>query len=365
MMQASGVPADSPAALADSAVTEADSLAATDTTQAVVSDTTGAGALIKDVGAAADQIREGQFADALETVGEAVLRFAVENLIPAVLVAIAFWVGFRVVRGLLRRALGRSSRVDAGVEQLILRVLRIAFFAFAAVTVLSQIGIQVAPLIAGLGIAGLAIGFASQDTVRNLIAGVTILIDRPFRVGDNIELQDTFGTVEEITLRSTRVRTLSNQIAILPNAKVIEEKILNHSMHRALRISIPFGIAYKENPSEARETVLSLVEDDARLHPDFEPKVVVTALGDSSVDMELRLHLKDPGLEVSVGFEYRERVFEALRDAGIEIPFPHLQLFIDEAKAFENRMLPPEASGAMSGSDTREGTGAASGETET
>lgn len=355
MQTASGALVDSVAALADSALTGADSLALADSLaradsladadSSLIDTERGLGAAARELEGAASEAARGNFGEAFGQASGAVVTFVIESLIPAVLVGLAFWVGFRVARGLLRRALGRSSRVDAGVEQLILRVLRIVFVAFATVTVLSQLGIQVAPLIAGLGIAGLAIGFAAQDTVKNLIAGVTILIDRPFRVGDNIELQETFGTVEEITLRSTRVRTLSNQIAILPNAKVIEEKILNHSMHRALRISIPFGIAYKENPSEAREVVLALTEGDERLHPDFEPRVVVTALGESSVDMDLRLHLKDPGLEVPVGFEYRERVFEALREAGIEIPFPHLQLFIDEAKAFENRVLPPEASG--------------------
>ncbi|MEM1054417.1 MAG: mechanosensitive ion channel family protein [Bacteroidota bacterium] len=348
---------DSPDALSDSlavlldslatvdSLSAADSIAEADTT--VISDERGIGAVASELEAAAEQVADGDLGGALSLAGDALLRFTLESLIPALLVGLAFWFGYRVIRGVLHRALGRTDRIDVGVEQLILRVVRIAVFAFAAVTVLSQLGIQVAPLIAGLGIAGLAIGFAAQDTVRNLIAGVTILLDRPFRVGDNIELQDTFGTVEEITLRSTRVRTLDNQIAILPNAKVIEEKILNHSMHRALRIGVPFGIAYKESPQAAREVALAITEGDQRLHPDFPPRVVVTALNDSSVDMELRVHLKDPNLEVPVGFEYREKVFEALREADIEIPFPHLQLFIDEAKAFEgSRLLEPPASGA-------------------
>ena len=102
---------------------------------------------------------------------------------------------------------------------------------------------------------------------------------------------------------------------------------------------VPFGIAYKERPQAAREAVLAAAEGDARLHPDHAPQVVVTALGDSSVDMELRLFLKDPGLEVPVRTEYQEKVFEALTAAGIEIPFPHLQLFVDEAKAFEETPL--------------------------
>ncbi len=110
-------------------------------------------------------------------------------------------------------------------------------------------------------------------------------------------------------------------------------------MLRALRVRVPFGIAYKENPKAARAVVLALTEGDRRLHPDYAAAVMVTELADSSVNMELRLHLKDGKLEVPIRFEYQEKVFDALKAAGIEIPFPHLQLFVDEAKAFEGTRL--------------------------
>ena len=310
-----------------------------DTVRAVVDTTQGVGRLGREVGAAADSLAQGRWEGALATLGDALLAFTFGNLLPALGVAVAFWIGYRVVRGLIGTTLRRAHRVDAGVQQLIQRAVRFAFVAFGAVMVLDQIGLAVAPLLAGLGIAGVAIGFAAQDTVQNLIAGVTILLDRPFQVGDNIELHDTFGTVEEITLRSTRVRTLDNQMAILPNANVIQNKVINHSMLRALRVLVPFGIAYKESPEAARRVVLAVTEGDRRLHPDYPTLVVVTGLGDSSVDMELRVHLRDAKLEVPIRLEYQEKVFEALKAAGIEIPFPHLQLFIDEAKAFERSRL--------------------------
>lgn len=323
----------------DSAAVAADSLAA----DTVLIDTSAAAAdVIRGVGEASDRLLEGDYETAAEILIRALWDFLLEGLVPALLVAFGFWVLYRVIRGVLGGALQRSRRVDAGVQQLIMRAVRLAVVSFAAVTVLGTLGINVTALVAGLGIAGIALGFAAQDTIQNLIAGVTILLDRPFIVGDNIELEDTFGTVQEITLRSTRIRTLDNQMAILPNSKVISEKIINHSMHRALRVVVRFGIAYKENPTEARRVVLALAEGDERLHPDFPPTAVVTELGDSSVNMELRLHLKDPQLEVPVRFEYQEKVFDALKAAGIEIPFPHLQLFIDEAKAFEGtRLLAP------------------------
>ncbi len=334
-------------ALADSVAT-ADSLARVDSIAQAASDssvvdiTQGVGRLGRDLGDATDALAEGRFEVAIEGLLDAVTVFVWEGLLPAVLAGLFYYAGYRLAHGLLRRTMSRAKRIDAGIEQLVLRALRGAFLLFAAVAVLDELGIAAAPFIAGLGIAGVALGFAAQDTVQNLIAGVTILLDRPFVVGDNIELDDTFGTVEEITLRTTRVRTLDNQMAILPNANVISNKVINHSMLRALRVIVPFGIAYKESPSAARATVLALAEGDKRLHPDYAPSAVVTELGDSSVNMELRLHLRDPKLEVALRFEYQEKVFDALREAGIEIPFPHLQLFIDEAKAFEGtRLLGP------------------------
>ena len=309
---------------------------------AVVDTTQGVGRLGRDLEQATDALVQGRWEVAGERLLEALWTFLIENLLPAVVVAAVFWVVLRVVQGVLSRALSRARRIDTGVQQLILRFTRVVILAIATIAVLDEVGIAVAPFVAGLGIAGIALGFAAQDTVQNLIAGVTILLDRPFQVGDNIELQDTFGTVEEITLRTTRVRTLDNQMAILPNANVITERIINHSMLRALRVLVPFGIAYKESPEAARQVVVALTEGDKRLHPDYDPTVVVTDLGDSSVNMVLRIHVKDPQLEIPIRLEYQEKVFDALKAADIEIPFPHLQLFIDEAKAFERtRLLGP------------------------
>ena len=299
---------------------------------AAVDTTSGVAVLAESTEEAAEAVSQGDFSGALGILNDAVVTFAVDHLLPALVIALAFWVVLRVTLRLVRGTLARSRRIDLGVQQLIVRVVRMGIVAIAAVTVFEKLGINVTAIVAGLGIAGIALGFAAQDTVQNLIAGVTILLDRPFHVGDNIELHETFGTVEEITLRTTRVRTLDNQMAILPNANVISDKLINHSMLGALRVVVPFGIAYKEDPAAARRAVLATTKGDKRLHPDYAPHVVVTDLGDSSVNMSLRLFLKDSKLEVPIGFEYTERVFDALRAAGIEIPFPHLQLFVDEAK---------------------------------
>ncbi len=266
----------------------------------------------------------------------------VPKLLVSLFVFILFYAMYRIVLSVLQGFLHRSKRVDLGLENLLLKTFRVVGLLFIALMVLDQLDVNIATLLTAFGVAGIALGFAARDTLENYISGITILLDKPFRIGDNIEVEEVYGTVEEITLRSTRLRTLNYEYMVMPNSQMINQKLINHTILGLIRVDVPFGIAYKEYPQEARKIVLKLVEDDNRLHPDYKPDVVVTGLNDSSVDMALRLFLSNPKLEVPVRFEYLEKIREALREADIEIPFPHLQLFVDEAKALEDSFLMKE-----------------------
>jgi small conductance mechanosensitive channel len=326
----------------------ADAVAAADTAavDTVLVDTTDAiSQITQNLEETGRAIREGRFEDVYDQLSAALIHFVLDGLIPALLTLVLFYLIYITLSRVLDGVLRRSRKVDLGIQQLMMKTFRLVLISFAAIMVLDQLGMNVGALIAGLGIAGIALGFAARDTLENFISGITILLDQPFRVGDNVVVEDTFGTVQEITLRSTRIRTLNNEVAVLPNAHMIQSKVINHSLLGVLRIVIPFGIAYKEYPQQAREAVLKTTEGDNRLHPDYPPSVVVTKMNDSSVDMDLRLFLKDPQLEIPVRFDYLERVREALREADIEIPFPHLQLFIDEAQAFQDAPFMQPGSG--------------------
>lgn len=246
---------------------------------------------------------------------------------------------YRVLYLPLERALDRSDSIGLGLQSLLLKTFRVVTFFFIGTVVLDQLGVNIAVLIGGIGIAGIVAGFAARDSLENFIAGVTVLVDKPFGVGDYIKVDDQYGQVDEITLRSTRLRTVRNRIMVLPNTEMIKEKVMNHTKRNVLRLDIPFGIAYKERPDEAREALLPIVEDDDRILSDPSPTAVVTEMDDSSVNMLLRFYLRDPSQEVPMRWEYTEKVRETLRDADIEIPFPHRQLFLDEAEAFEGTDL--------------------------
>jgi small conductance mechanosensitive channel len=247
---------------------------------------------------------------------------------------------YRLIRKVLARLLDRSRFVDKGLESLLMKTFSMVGWVFIGIMVLAQFGINVTALLAGLSVIGIAVGFAAQDTLQNFISGITVMMDRPFRVGDYIEIEETYGRVEEITLRSTRMRTLNNEIMVMPNNQMINQKLINHAKLGLLRVVVPFGIAYKEYPQEARKIVLGLTEGDDRLHPDRTPDVVVTELNNSSVDMQLRVFVRDASLAVPIRCEYTEKIREALREADIEIPFPHLQLFVDEAKGLQDLSFP-------------------------
>jgi small conductance mechanosensitive channel len=264
----------------------------------------------------------------------------VPNLISAIFVGLIFYLLYRLLVSVVGRVLQRMHRVDTGFRAIALKTLRVVGLGFIALLVLSQFGINLSALFAGLGIAGLAVGFAAKDSLENFISGVTILLDRPFRVGDWITVDGRHGRVTNITLRSTRLRTLNEQTVIFPSVQMVTQPVVNHSDGAPLRVDVPFGIAYKESIDEARSVVMKLVDDeDGRLVSGGNHGVVTTALNDSSVDLELHLFIRDPGQAVGIRFEFTEKIRKALAAADIEIPFPHLQLFLDGAEALESTSI--------------------------
>ncbi len=269
------------------------------------------------------------------------VRFA-GKLLVALLVLLAFlgiyWLMARALRPVFDR-----SRLEEDAAHLLIVVLRYLVLGFGIVLALGQLGFNITGLLAGLGVAGLALGFAAKDTLANFIAGMTILWDRPFRVGDRVEIDGEFGQVKRVTLRSTRIHTNRNIVVIIPNQNVVNNKIINHTMQATTRVDVAFGIAYKEDIEAARSVVLELTQGDERIRARPAPDVVVTEMAESSVNFRLRFWLKNPHEEVPIQYEYTERIKRALDEAGIEIPYPHLSLFVERLPTAESR--PPDPGG--------------------
>ena len=258
-------------------------------------------------------------------------------------IALGFYVGWLVLGRVIVESMQRAH-LDPSIRQLVDNLFSVLLVAFGAVTVLAQFGFDVLSIVAGLGIVGIAVGFAAQSTLSNFIAGVTLLIERPFRIGDWVTINGQDGKVVKIALRTTWLRTRDNIFTMIPNDSVASSEIVNFSTEGAIRLNISVGIAYKERAEAARQIIMPILEQ----HPevlqvaDMMPKVMLSNLGDSSIDLTVQAWIGPDNLDVqpSIKAELLEQIKDALDHAGIEIPFPHLQLFIDDAKGLKPVMEP-------------------------
>lgn len=346
---------------------------AADSARAAPDSTSAIAEIGEGVGQVGQLLLDGEWSLAFDRIWSNAVEGAVglaPRLLQALFVGLVFYLLYRLVFRVTSRVLRtRPDQSSSGLRDLVLNTIRVVGLGLIALLVLSQLGLDITAAIAGLGILGLGLSFAAKDSLENFIAGITILLDRPFSVGDVVEVNGVYGTVVRFTLRSTRIRTLQHRILVMPNIGMIDQSLLNHSASGYVRIDIPFGIAYKEHIDGARDAILSAIEAraDDRLSEEHPPEVVARALADSSVNLDLRLFAKDARDEIPVRVDHVELIRETLRDAEIEIPFPHLQLFVDGAKGLEGllRGAPTDGDGRGSARTTAAGGGPDSDDTRT
>jgi small conductance mechanosensitive channel len=250
------------------------------------------------------------------------------KLIAGFIILVLFYFFYRIIRFVIVRTF-RKSEISESVIHLIVKVLKYSFLGLAFILVADQIGIKIIAIISTLGVAGIALGLAAQQTLANFISGIIILVGKPFKENDYVELEGTFGLVKKISLRSTTLLTLDNILVDIPNQKIVESKIVNHTYNKNIRLRIGVGIAYKEYIPDAQKVLLELVKNDDRFLDKPNPEVVVDEIADSSINLHLMVWIKDSRQEVPISYELRQRAKMALDKAGIEIPFPHQQLFIE------------------------------------
>ena len=251
------------------------------------------------------------------------------------LMALAFYVLWLLLSRGLTSSLSRHH-IDSSLEQLCKNTLSVSLIAMGAITVMAQFGFDVLSIIAGLGIVGIAVGFAAQSTLANFIAGITLLIERPFRIGDWVQIHGQEGRVVRIAFRTTWLRTRDNIFSMIPNESVATSDIINFSAEGPTRIRIPLGIAYKESVEQARAVIMPLLSAHPMVikNDQMKPRVQLRELADSSLNLSAQVWVRAEDVEVKgrISCELLEAIKQGLDDAGIEMPFPHLQLFIDEAK---------------------------------
>ncbi len=249
--------------------------------------------------------------------------FAVNLAIALVILVVTIFAS-RWAAGATRRALGRirGFRHDPTVLSFAVQVVRVVVLLIGFIAVLQRLGVQTTSIIAVLGAASLAVGLALQGTLSNVAAGVMLLILRPYRVGDLVNIGGNVGKVQRLDLFFTQISDANNVKIMAPNGKVFGDFILNLSGQKTRRMELKIGVGYGENLNDAKQALVSAAASHEKVLPDPAPWAGVTDLLDSSVEMTLAAWTASDDY-----WQTRADVFqaakEALDSAGIEIPFPH------------------------------------------
>ncbi|HKF43926.1 MAG TPA: mechanosensitive ion channel family protein [Thermoanaerobaculia bacterium] len=230
---------------------------------------------------------------------------------------LAAWAG-KLSRGWLEK-----KNLEPPIRQLIVRAVKLLVFAMAVVLALDKFGVQIAPIVAALGVVGVGIGLAMQGMLGNLVAGLTIIFTKPFRVGEYIELLGVEGRVTDIELFSTRLIHADRSVVTVPNRKIIGEILHNYGAVRQLGLNV--RIAYGADLGQALSVVHDILEENPRVLKDPAPVVGITTLGDSFISVSILPWVKvdDYG---PARLEVYQAIVERFRGKNIDIPFPQSEV---------------------------------------
>jgi small conductance mechanosensitive channel len=245
---------------------------------------------------------------------------------PKLLVAILIMVVGGFVAGWTARACARALRrleLEPPVRDLLARIARLLVFGMFAILALQNLGVELLPLIAGLGVAGAGVALATQGVLSNIVAGLTIIFTKPYRVGEYIGVAGVEGEVDAISLFSTTLRHPDRSRIVVPNRKVVGEILQNFGKIRQSEIIV--GIAYESDLSLALSTIRAVVQSNGRVLTDPSPLIGVVSLADSSVQIAIKPWVAVSDYAVVVG-ELNLSVLEELRRRGISIPYPQREV---------------------------------------
>ncbi len=255
------------------------------------------------------------------------------NVFYGIIIFVVAYVASGWARSRLVASGERYEQIDPTLFGFLGQILRYSILAIAFLFILSRFGIETTSLIAMLGAAGLAVGLALQGTLSHFAAGVMLVIFRPVKVGDYVEIGGKGGTVREITLFTTELSTPDNAQIIVPNGEVWASSIINHSFYATRRISLTFGVDYSSDLKQVETVLLETITADDRVHANPEPYIGVTNLNTSSIDFVVRVWC-DSGDFWTLRHDLTRAVKDAFSSNGIRIPFPAMTVYrADQAAA--------------------------------
>lgn len=262
----------------------------------------------------------------IEKFGPLVIEYGL-GIVGAVLTLIVGWMIAGWAKAATIRWLNRIPHMDSTLVPFLATIVKIAILSVVIVAVLNQFGVQTTSIIALLGAAGLAIGLALQGTLSNIAAGVMLLVLRPFKIDEYVDAGGLAGTVVQIGLFTTELKTADGVFLTVPNSSIANQAITNFSRNPTRRINLVMGISYDDDIEGASKVLLDLMTADERVLADPEPQVLVGALGASSVDLSMRCWTSTDDFWPT-HFELTKRSKLALEAAGYSIPYPQQDVHI-------------------------------------
>lgn len=258
---------------------------------------------------------------AKSTLLDLAIRFGPKLVVALLILVVGYFVG-RWLGRLSERMLGKLG-IDAPVRQLLVRIVRILVLGLFLIMALQNLGVELLPLIAGLGVAGAGIALAMQGVLGNVVAGLTIIFTRPFRIGEYIAIVGEEGTVEDISLFNTVLSHADRSRVVIPNRKIVGEILHNHGGIRQLDLLV--GVAYGTDMQQALAAIREVLAANRRVLVEPEPVILVRALADSSVDIGVKPWVKVVDYNDAAG-EINQAILETFRARGILIPFPQREV---------------------------------------
>ena len=258
---------------------------------------------------------------------EIVLTYGPKLVAAIAVLIIGGWIVNAIVSG-VGKAMDKGG-VDPSLKPFLIGIVGMLLKVMLVISVLGMLGIEMTSFIAILGAAGFAVGMALSGTLQNFAGGVMILLFKPFKVGDVIDAQGYIGSVSEIQIFNTMLKTPDNKTIIIPNGGLSTSSMTNFSTEGRRRVDWTIGVGYGEDLDKVRQAIKSLCEADARILKDPEVFIAVSALADSSVNFAVRAWV-EAGDYWGVFFDMNENVYKTFRKEGISIPYPQMDVHVQK-----------------------------------
>ena len=260
---------------------------------------------------------------------ELLLSYAV-NIVAAIAIVIIGMIVARIVSNTVNRLM-LARKIDATVADFLSALVRYGIIAFTLIAALGRVGVQPASVIAVLGAAGLAVGLALQGSLSNLAAGVLLVMFRPFRAGEYVDLGGVAGTVLNVQIFSTTMRTVDGKIVVIPNGKIIAGNIINFSREPVRRNEFIIGVAYDSDIDLVKKILTDIIQSEDRILKDREMTVRLNELGASSINFVVRVWSNSSDLQ-SVYWDVLERIKREFDANGISFPYPQMDVNFKRVK---------------------------------